>query len=172
MTPGYAPDIFGYLFGSILTVPAFDLILMLILDLIIIGVVASLYKEFLALAFDEEFGSVVGIPTERLYLLLLCMIGVTAVVLIRVVSINLVIALLTAPAAIAWQFTHSLKRMMLVSVLIGVVLAFGGLWLSYELDLASGSTIILFGGALMLACVGFSRLRRRKLIGAEGKSFS
>ncbi len=163
LAPGYAPDLFSYLFGSILTVPTFDLLLMLLLDAIIIAVVLSLYKELLALSFDEEFGEVVGVRTERLYLLLLVMIALTVVVLIRVVGIILVIALLTIPAAMARQFTHSLKKMMLLSILIGAVLTFGGLWLSYELDLASGATIILLGGTLLLASFGFSKLCRRRL---------
>jgi len=162
LTPGYAPDLFGYLFGSILTVPTSDLITMLILDIAIIATVFLLYKEFLALSFDEEFGTAAGVPTEPLYLILLCLIALTVVVLIKVVGIILVIALLTIPAAMARQFTHSLKRMMLFSILFGVVFTTGGLWLSYELDLASGATIILVSGALFLASLGFARLHRRK----------
>ena len=100
LAPGYAPDLFSYLFGSILTVPTFDLLLMLLLDAIIIAVVLSLYKELLALSFDEEFGEVVGVRTERLYLLLLVMIALTVVVLIRVVGIILVIALLRGSVAL------------------------------------------------------------------------
>ncbi|GAG65606.1 unnamed protein product, partial [marine sediment metagenome] len=100
LAPGYAPDLFSYLFGNILTVPLSDLVMMLILDVIIISVVFLLYKEFLALSFDEEFSTVVGMPTERLYLILLGLIALTVVVLIRVVGIILVIALLTIPGNI------------------------------------------------------------------------
>lgn len=162
LTPGYAPDLFSYLFGNILTVPPSDIALMLVLSLVIVSLAFLFYKEFLALSFDEEFGTVVGIPTEQLYYLLLCLIALTVVVLIRVVGIILVIALLTIPAAMARQFTHSLKRMMLLSVLFGVLFTISGLWLSYELDLASGATIILVSGALFLASLGFQRLRARK----------
>jgi len=162
LTPGYPPDLFSYLFGNILLVPIFDLFMMLILDIVIISVVFLLYKEFLALSFDEEFGTVAGIPTERLYLILLCLIALTVVVLIKVVGIILIIALLTIPAAMARQFTHSLKRMMLLSVLFGAVFAVGGLWLSYALDWASGATIVLVSVALFIASLGFSRLRSRK----------
>lgn len=159
LAPGYAPDLFSYLFGNILTVPSSDLIVMLVLDVIIISVVFSLYKEFLTISFDEEFGTAAGIPTERLYLILLCLIALTVVVLIRVVGIILVIALLTIPAAMARQFTHSLKKMMLLSIFLGIVFALGGLWLSYELDLASGATIVLLAGALFLASLAFKRWR-------------
>jgi len=161
LTPGYAPDLFSYLFGNILTVPPSDLVVMLALDIIIISVVFLLYKEFLAVSFDEEFGTAVGIPTERLYLILLCLIALTVVVLIRVVGIILVIALLTIPAAMARQFTHSLKKMMLLSIFLGVAFALGGLWLSYELDLASGATIVLLAGSFFLASFALKRWRRR-----------
>lgn len=159
LAPGYAPDLFSYLFGNILTVPFSDLILMIILDAIILTMVIALYKEFLALSFDEEFGTVAGIPVERLYLLLLCMIALTVVLLIRVVGIILVIALLTIPATMARQFTHDLRKMMLFSVAFGVLFSFGGLWLSYEFDLASGATIILLGGTVLLLTLGVSKLR-------------
>ena len=160
LAPGYAPDLFSYLFGNILTVPESDLVLMAVLNALIIGFVIAFYKEFLALSFDEEFGTVVGVPVQALYLLLLCMIALTVVLLIRVVGIILVIALLTIPATMAKQFTHNLKMMMLLAILFGSVFTFGGLWLSYEFDLASGATIILFGGTVLLLTLGISRFTR------------
>ena len=162
LAPGYAPDLFSYLFGNILTVPTFDLMLMLILDAVIITLVVLLYKEFLFLSFDEEFSTVSGVPTEGLYLLLLCLVALTVVVLIRVVGIILVIALLTIPAALARQFTYSLKKMMLLAILAGVIFTFGGLWLSYVLDLASGATIILVSGTVLFIFFGINKWRSQR----------
>ncbi len=159
LTPGYAPDLMSYLFGNILTVPFSDILLMLALDAVIIGIVVALYKEYLILSFDEEYGTAIGMPVEKLYLLLLAMIALTVVVLIRVVGMILVIALLTFPAAMARQFTHNLKTMMLLSVLFGFLFTFGGLWLSYVLKLPSGATIILLGGTVLAMSFGVSRLR-------------
>jgi zinc transport system permease protein len=136
--------------------------MMLVLDAVIIVVVASLYKEFLAISFDEEYGTAVGIPTERLYLVMLCLIALTVVILIRVVGIILVIALLTIPTAMAKQFTHDIRNMMLLSTLFGVIFTLGGLWLSNEFELASGATIILLGGTLFLFSLAVSWLRGRK----------
>jgi zinc transport system permease protein len=148
----------SYLFGNILTVPLSDIVLMLILDAVIIITVVILYKEFLILSFDEEYGTVMGMPVERLYLLLLAMIALTVVVLIRVVGMILVIALLTFPATLARQFTHNLKKMMILAILFGAIFTFGGLWLSFELNLASGATIILFSGIVLLASFGIKKL--------------
>lgn len=161
LSPGYAPDLFSYLFGNILTVPPTDLILMAVLDVIIIALTVAFYKEFLALSFDEEFSTVVGVPVEALYLLLLGMIALTVVLLIRVVGNILVIALLTIPAALARQFTYDLKKIMLLASLFGAIFTLGGLWLSYVFDLASGATIIMLSGTVMLASFGISKIKRR-----------
>ena len=162
LSPGYAPDLFSYLFGNILLVSFSDLILMLVLDAIIVLIVVALYKEFLALSFDEEFSTVVGLPVEKLYLLLLCMVALTVVLLIRVVGIILVIALLTIPATLARQFTYDLRKMMFLAILFGMVFSIGGLWISYETDLASGATIVLLGAAALIAYFGISKLRSRR----------
>jgi zinc transport system permease protein len=162
LAPGYAPDLFGYLFGNILTVPFSDIVVMLVLCSIIILTVSLLYKELLAFSFDQEFATVVGVPVGRLYLLLLCLIALTVVVLIRIVGIILVIALLTIPAAISARFTHNLKRMMQLSVLLGIVFTLAGLWLSAALNLASGATIILVSGCSFLITLLFRPRHRRQ----------
>jgi len=146
LSPGYAPDLFSYLFGNILTVTSVDLIIMLILDLVIIMVVFLFYKEFLALSFDDEFATVVGVPTVKLYFLLLCLIALTIVVLMKVVGIIMIIALLTIPAAISKQYTSNLKKMIFISILLSAIFGLGGLWLSYQFNLASGATIVIVSG--------------------------
>lgn len=161
LTPGYAPDLFSYLFGNILTVPFSDLMLMVALDAVILVLVLTLYREFLYISFDEESSTVMGIPTEVIYLLLLCLIALTVVVLIRVVGVILVIALLTIPATTARQFTHSLRNMMVLAVLVGAVCTVLGLWFSYLFDLPSGATIVVVGVALLLISLAATRLRKR-----------
>lgn len=146
LTPGYVPDLMSYLFGSILTVPTGDLVIMFILDIIIIVVVYLFRREFQGISFDEEFSQVMGMPTTAIYLLLLSLVALSVVVMIKVVGVILVIALLTIPAAIAKQFTYNLGRMMILSVIMGMLLTTGGLYISYLFNLASGATIVLVLG--------------------------
>jgi zinc transport system permease protein len=146
LTPGYAPDLFSYLFGNILTIPFNDLIIMVVLDMIIVVVTILFYKEFKAISFDEEFSKVAGVPVDLLYFLLLGMVALSVVILIKVVGIILVIALLTIPAAICRQFTNNIKTMIFLSMSTGIILTISGLWISYILDLASGATIIMVLG--------------------------
>ncbi len=167
LTPGYAPDLMSYLFGNILTVPRGDLVLMLALDGVILLITLLFHREFIAVAFDEEFAAVVGVPTRAANALLLCLVALSVVVLIRVVGVILVIALLTLPASIARQFTHNLGRLMAAACAVGAVLTCAGLWLSYALDLSSGATIILVMSAAFLISSGATRPRpARRATGA------
>ena len=158
LSPGYAPDLFSYLFGSILTVPLTDIIIMLVLDLIIIATVLLLYKELQALSFDEEFSEIAGVPTQTLYLVLLCLVALSIIVLIRVVGIVLVIALLTIPTTIVKQFTHKLRSLILYSAICAVILTVTGLWFSYLFDLPSGATIVLLLASVFLISALIKRL--------------
>ncbi|NTW83303.1 MAG: metal ABC transporter permease [Chlorobiaceae bacterium] len=146
LTPGYAPNLFSYLFGNILTVPRFDLWIIFLLDLLIIVVVYLFYKEFLAISFDEEYAEVSGLNTTFLYLLLLCLIALTIVIMMRIVGIVMVIALLTIPASIARSFSRTLTGMMTLSIALSAGFSICGLWLSFLLDMASGAIIVIIAG--------------------------
>ncbi len=162
-TPGYGTDLMSYLFGNILLVPSRDLWLMLGLDILLLVVVGLFYRQFLAVAFDEELARLRGVPVAFFYLLLLVLVAVTVVLLIRVVGLILVIALLTLPAAIADQFVHSLAGILLLATLLGGSFTSAGLALSYGPDLPVGPTIILLAGsAYVLSAVGGQLLRRQR----------
>ncbi len=161
LAPGYAPDLFSYLFGSILTVPSSDIALMLGLDVIIIILVSLAYKELQAISFDEEYSRISGVPTQTLYLFLLCLVALSIIVLIRVVGIILIIALLTIPTVIAKQFTFNLRKLMIYSTALAVVLTVLGLWISYLIDIPSGATIVLVLSAAFLVSVVVRRLIKR-----------
>lgn len=161
LTKGYKADLLSYLFGSILAVPTSDLWLMLALDIVILVLVTLFYKELLAVSFDETFTTVENVPVDAIYLLLLCMIAFTVVMMMRVVGLIMVIAMLTMPAAISAQFVKDMRRMMGLASILGVLFTTTGLWLSYFLNLTSGATIILVSGAAYLLSLG---LRRRRAV--------
>jgi zinc transport system permease protein len=161
LTEGYKADLMSYLFGSILAVPSSDLLIMLALDAIIVALVALFYKELLAMSFDETFATIENVPVDAMYLVLVCMIALTVVMMMRVVGLIMVIALLTMPAAISGQFATDMKKMMVLASLLGVTFTTTGLWLSYFLNLTSGATIILVSGAAYLLSLAVKPLIRR-----------
>jgi zinc transport system permease protein len=143
LTPGYKADLMSFLFGSILAVPGFELILMALLDLVVVAFVALYFRPLLAVSYDETFTRVRNLPVAALQLALLCLVALSVVLLMRVVGLILVIAMLTIPAAVGSRFTRSLKGMMVLSVVLGIAFNLTGLAISYAADLTSGATIIL-----------------------------
>jgi zinc transport system permease protein len=149
-TPGYSENLMSYLFGNILMVSGTDLWLIAALDLLIIVVGFGFYNQLMAICFDEEFSRVRGLRVELYYLLLLCLTALTVVVLVSVVGIIMVIALLTLPAAIAGNFTKTLRRTMVLAMIISILVTVSGLAISYSPNLPAGATIILLAGLLYL----------------------
>ena len=141
-TPGYNVDLMSYLFGSILAVPRSDLPLMAGLAGLVLLLVAAFYRGFMVMSFDEEFARSRGVPVNFLYFLLISMVGVSVVMIIRVVGLILVIALLTIPPFIAERRTKSLGAMMAVSTLLSVAFTVTGLLLAYLTDITSGAAVI------------------------------
>jgi zinc transport system permease protein len=143
LSPGYPPDMASYLFGDILTVTRFDLYVILGLVLFTVLVIVAFFSKWLSYLFDDEFSFVIGMNTRFMDYFMFLLIALSIVVLIRVVGIILVIALLTTPTAIAKRFTFDLKKLMILSSLIGMGISLTGLWLSFYLNIPSGAMIIL-----------------------------
>ena len=166
-TPGYQQDLMGYLFGDILIVSPVKLIPIAILDAVVIVVSLLLYKQFVAICFDEEFARTRGVRVELHYLTLLGLTALTVVLLVSVVGIVMVIALLTIPVAIAGQFARRMWQMMVLAVLLSIALTTTGLAISYGPNLPSGAIIIVLAAGLYLAVLLINmllaRARRRNI---------
>lgn len=156
----YTTDLFGYLFGDVLSITTSDLWAIGLLGLAVLLLVAAFYRQLLFVAFDPTVAAASGLPTRALEYLLLVLLGITIVTAIQAVGIVLVVALLVTPSATAYLITRRFHHMILASVAIGGLSAFLGIYLSYYLDLASGAAIILVATALffaVLAVTGGSR---------------
>ena len=161
MTPGYAVDLTGYLFGNILMVGQRDLWLIAGLNAIVLGAVVAGYRPFLAICFDEEFARLRGVSVEGYYIALLCLTALTVVVLVKVVGIVMAIALLTLPTAIANHFGRSLWQLMALAAALCAIFVLSGLGVAYASNLPAGATIIvLAGSAYLLTAAGATLVRR------------
>jgi len=159
----YNAEVYGYLFGSILSVTSQDLWVIAGLTLFVLLLIFAFYKELHFLTFDQEMAEASGIPAKWLFFLLLNLIALTIVVSLKAVGALLVFALIIIPAAAAYQLTHSMRVMMVYSVITGITASVGGVLLSYQFDLPSGATIVLLATALFFLSVIFSPKRRKKI---------
>lgn len=145
-TPGYPPDITSYLFGDILTVQRAELPLLIGLTLVIVLTIMIFFNYWKAFLFDEEFVFVKGVNTTIFEYVLFLLIAMSVVVLIRVVGIILVLALFSAPPALARMFTADFKNLIFLAIIIGAFFCISGLWISYHIEIPSGAVIVLLSG--------------------------
>jgi zinc transport system permease protein len=158
LTPGYNVEMMNFLFGNILWVSHADIAILLALDVIVIATVAIFHRRFLAICFDEQQAILQGLRVKMLYLLLLCLVAISVVLLIQVVGAILIIAMLTIPPAIASNFTHRLSRIMLGAIVLGALFTFCGMILSYQINWPPGATISLT--AALCYALSLARFKR------------
>lgn len=163
LTPGYKANLMSYLFGSILAVSSWELIAMAVLDVVVLLVVALLYRPLQAVSFDEVFSEVRGLPAGALHITLLCLVAVSVVMMMRVVGLIMVIALLTIPAAISGMFNRRLSLMMLWAVVLGIVFTTAGLLAAWHWNLTSGAAVILSAGVCYFLALAWKRVEGNSL---------
>ncbi len=157
----YNAEVYGFLFGSVLSVTSEDLVVMAWLAGGVLLLVALFYKEFHFITFDPEMAEATGIASNRLFFLLLNLIALTVVVSLKTVGALLVFAMIVIPAAAAYQIGRTMLGMMAYAVALGVGSSVGGVLISYEFDVPSGATIVLLATALFFVAAAFSPKRRR-----------
>ena len=162
ITTGYTTDLFTFLFGNILLVNSFDLILIFALDVIVITATFIFFNVFKAVIFDEEAAEVRNIPVTKPYIILFSLISLTIVMVIKVVGIILMIALLTMPAATAQLFNKTVKSIMFWAFILTLVVTVGGLFASLILNFPTGPIIILFAAAMYIIgmLISYVRIQR------------
>lgn len=174
LTPGYAPNLMSFLFGSILTVTNSDLLYLIILNLLVIFFFILFYRQILYIAFDQDFARSQKIPVNFFNYILIAFIAIAIVLSIRVVGIILLISLFTVPPTIANVFSNHFGKIIFWSIFISFIGAFIGLLLSYGINIPSGAAIVvvfvLMFGIVKSFSVLFQRINRSKKLKATSKT--
>ena len=142
LTPGYSPNLIGYLFGSILTVTNADIIALGIMSVILILYFGIFYRTILYISFDEVFARTYSPYVDVFKYITTALIALTIVLNIRMAGVILVISLLTIPPNIAILFTCVYSRIILWSIIAGFAGTAAGYIISYFAGIPAGATII------------------------------
>ena len=152
LAPGFTPDLSAFLFGNILTITPTDIWMLATLSVLLILFFTLFLNPIIYIAFDREFARSQRIPVAIFEYLLMMFIALTIVSCLRMLGIVLAISLLTLPQMTANLFTHSFKRIIWLSIVIGYVGCLGGLFISYKLQVPSGAAIIFFSILVYALC--------------------
>jgi zinc transport system permease protein len=154
-------DLFGFLFGSILTVTRDDVAAVAILGAIGLTTLALLYRALAALVLDEESARVAGVPIARLNILISVLAATTVAVSMRIVGVLLIAALMVLPVTAASRIAWSMRSTMLLAMALGFVCVMAGLSVSYYADLPPGGTIVLLASGSFVVASAVAALRVR-----------
>ncbi|MFH1909084.1 MAG: metal ABC transporter permease [Chloroflexota bacterium] len=152
----YSLDLTHFLFGDVLGVSSADLWRVAVFGGVALLVVLAFYKEFLVFTFDSVLAVTLRLPTTVLHYALLVLIALSVAISMQTVGVALMVAMLITPAATASLLTRRLPLMMVLAALLASFSGVIGLYLSYYLNLASGSAIVLTATAFFLLAFLFN----------------
>jgi zinc transport system permease protein len=139
-------DLSVYLFGSITTISAGDVVVTMVLAALVIAVGVGLSPQLFAASQDPEFARVAGLNVRFYNIAVAVLAAVSVTVAMRTVGLLLVSALMVVPVATSQQLTRSFRTTLLAAMLLGTAASVGGLSISalaYDANLQPGPTIVL-----------------------------
>jgi zinc transport system permease protein len=143
LSKGFSTSLISFLFGSINTISQSALYITLGFALLVVFCIIFFYKIFFTIAFDEELATSMGIKVSFYNTVLIILSAVVVSLGIQSVGVLLVSALMILPVITAQQYELSFKNTMFLGSLLGVCSVWLGIFLSFNLDIATGGTIVL-----------------------------
>ena len=149
------------LWGNLLLVRLFDILLLALSGLVLLGGVVLYRKELEALLFSRRVARASGIRDRHVMMVFLVLAAAVVTVNISIVGGLLMYALLTNPAAAAYELAHSIRTVRMLSLILGVCSTLAGFWVSFLLDLPTGACIVLISCIIYGFAAAIAHLRWR-----------
>ncbi len=170
LTPeiGLTSQVANVLWGSIISLTNKDLVYMIILCASTMAIIYFVWKELFAIMFNRKLAEADGINTKPFIYLIILISGIVVTFSIKLVGGLLIYALLFNPASSALQFLEDMRKIIVVSPLIGIGSNISGLLVSLFLDIPVGSCIVLVSTVIFGITVLLSPKRKRKMEDEKG----
>jgi manganese/iron transport system permease protein/iron/zinc/copper transport system permease protein len=152
------------LFGNILGVSDTDLYAIIGVTIAAFVLILVLYRRLLFTTFDPEVAPFYGISTAWVDSMFSLILAGAIVVSMQVMGVTLIAASIVIPPITARLLTNDFARFMALSVVLGALCGFLGMYVSYYVDVSSGANIVLTMAAFFVVALLWSSLRE----GASG----
>ncbi len=154
ISKGFNMDIYSYMFGSVLAMSSFDVVVSVALSVVVIATFVIFYNRLFIVTADEDFARAIGINVTFYQFLISFLTALTVVVGMRMIGTLLISSLIIFPAIIARRFVRSFKYLVLLSALISVFCFILGILISFFYNLPTGAGIVLVN-IILLAVSAF-----------------
>ena len=149
------------LFGNVLGVTTGDLWVIAGVSLMTAVMVFFIYRQLLFTTFDSEVAGIYGVKTGWIDTLFALMLAAALIAALQILGVTLIAAALVIPAITARLLTDSFNRIIFLSVGIGMLTGFVGMYLSFYVDVASGASIVLAQAFLFTVVLAVTSLQQR-----------
>jgi zinc transport system permease protein len=153
-------DTMHFLFGNLLAVSPVHAASLAAMAAVTAAMHATFMRRFLVTTFDPEAAQVAGVNVRGWSLLFNLLVGLCAALAVHHVGALLTFAFLTLPAMAALLLTTSVRAAFAAAAALGVVLAFGGLAVSFYFDLPAGPATVALLSVSVPAAAFVSHQRR------------
>ncbi|WP_433712298.1 metal ABC transporter permease [Nocardia sp. CA-084685] len=150
--PERAGSKFSLLTGQVVSVGYNGLALLSTCTVLVLAVLAVVYRPLLFASSDPEVALARGVPVRALSVVFAVMLGITAAFGVQIVGALLVLALLITPAAAAAQLTANPVRATMLAVLFAETAALGGIVLSLAPGVPVSTFVTTISFLIYLIC--------------------
>lgn len=161
-TPHGEADLLKIFFGDVLGVTREQLVTVGIVFAALALLHFAFRRRFLLVSLEPQRAAEQGISLRLWDFLFYLSIGTVIALAIRIAGVLLVFSYLIIPPVAAFFLSRSVGRVFAIAQAIGAAASFLGLFLSYRLDLPTGTTVVTTLGALLLLAVIGSALTARE----------
>ena len=151
-------DIMGLLFGDILAVNKQDLLTIWIGGALILLVLKVIWKPLFASTVNYELAEAEGLNPDRAKAIFTILLAAIIAISIKLVGVLLITGMLIIPTAMSRNLSDNPKKMVLFSIIGGMMSVLIGLFSSLEFNTPSGPSII--AAALLLFVLSLFKIKQ------------
>ncbi|MGK9219745.1 MULTISPECIES: metal ABC transporter permease [unclassified Microbacterium] len=167
---GRSANRFSLLTGQIVSVSSPDLGWLILISAIVFAGLLLIWNPLRFDSLDPQSAEARGVPTRRVSILFMLLLGLIVAVAVHIIGALLVMALLVTPAAAAMRVSHGPLAVPLLSALFGFVSAVGGILLAIAGTLPVSPYITTISFAIWGVCRLISWRRDRALRTGDAQS--
>ncbi len=144
-------DMMSYLFGDILAINLVDLAYLFICSLITIIWIKKNWSNLVMMSLCPELLKSEGVSISKLKLKFSLILALFIAISFKIVGILLITALLILPSAIALPLSQSPRKMLINSIVFGLISVIIGIYTALYWDIPTGPSIIIISSIMFLA---------------------
>jgi len=154
-------DLMAYLFGDVLAVSRLQLVMMGAVTVIVLTLMALIWRPLLSLTVHHDLAHVEGVRTFQIRVAYMLIVALVIAAGMQVVGALLIISLLIIPAAAARPLSRTPAAMAGIATVIAIVSCAAGLVASFAFDAPTGPAIVLASSMIFaLSFLGTNALGR------------